>query len=75
MEDEQKEARPRGRPCLEDRKRTRRVSVRMMESDFQALEALRAGRSVNQVVIDLIRGARIKPALEIPHGLKSSSNE
>lgn len=58
MEDEQKSARPRGRPCMEDRKRTRRVSVRMMESDFEALEALRAGRSINQVVIDLVRGAQ-----------------
>ena len=47
----------RGRPCMEDQKRARRVSVRMMESDFQGLEQLQGDRSINQVVIDLIRAA------------------
>lgn len=47
----------RGRPCMEDQKRGRRVSVRMMESDFKRLKQLQGDRSINQVLIDLIRAA------------------
>ena len=66
MESDQKMKPGRGRPCLGDEKRARRVSVRIMPSEYQRLEVLQNGRSINQLMIDLINEAFEKHSALVP---------